>query len=72
MALRPGRQRSSATPIITKGLVYPLQNLRASKSATRHKQNSAFARMRSFVCIIHFSLFIIHYSFVSHAEFNEE
>jgi len=34
MALRPGRQRSSATPIIAKGVVYPLQNLRASKSAT--------------------------------------
>ncbi len=34
MALRPGRQRSNATPIIAKGLVYPLQNQRASKSAT--------------------------------------
>ena len=34
MALHPGRQRSSAAPIITKGLVYPLQNRRASKSAT--------------------------------------
>ena len=31
--------------------------------ATPAKQNSAFARMRIFVCIIHFSLFIIHYSF---------
>ena len=45
MALRPGRQRSSATLIIAKGVVYPLQNRRASKltthgfaskSATRH------------------------------------
>ena len=34
MALRPGRQRLSATPIIAKGLVYPLQNQRASKLAT--------------------------------------
>ena len=34
MAQRPGRQRSSATPIIAKGIVYPLQNLRASKLAT--------------------------------------
>ena len=34
MALRPGKQRLSATPIIAKGLVYPLQNLRASKLAT--------------------------------------
>ena len=34
MALRPGRQRSSATPITTKGVVPPLQNPRASKSAT--------------------------------------
>ena len=34
MALRPGRQRSSATPIIAKRLVYPLQNRRASKLAT--------------------------------------
>ena len=34
MALRPGRQRLSATPIIAKGLVSPLQNRRASKSAT--------------------------------------
>ena len=34
MALRPGRQRSSATPIITKGLVYPLKKQRASKLAT--------------------------------------
>ena len=40
-----------------------------SNPAIPAKQNSAFARMRSFVCIIHFSLFIIHYSFVSHAEF---
>ena len=32
MALRSGRQRSSAAPIIAKGLVYPLQNQRASKS----------------------------------------
>ena len=34
MALRPGRQRSSATPIIAKGSVYPLQNRCASKLAT--------------------------------------
>ena len=34
MALRPGRYRSSAAPIIAKGLVYPLQNQRASKLAT--------------------------------------
>ena len=34
MAFRPGRQRSSATPIITKGLVYPLKKQRASKLAT--------------------------------------
>ena len=34
MALRPGRWRSSVAPIITKGLVYPLQNQLASKSAT--------------------------------------
>ena len=34
MALRPGRWRSSATPIHARGLVYPLQNRRASKSAT--------------------------------------
>ena len=31
IVLRPGRQRSSATPIIAKGLVDPLQNYRASK-----------------------------------------
>ena len=34
MALPPGRQRLSATPIITKGLVYPRAKSRASKSAT--------------------------------------
>ena len=34
MTLHPGRQRSGATPIIAKGLVYPLQNRRASKLAT--------------------------------------
>ena len=34
MALHPGRQRSRATPIIAKGLLYPLQNRCASKSAT--------------------------------------
>ena len=34
MALRPGRQRSSATPIIAKGELYPMQNPCASKSAT--------------------------------------
>ena len=34
MALRPERQRTSATPIIAKGLLYPLQNPRASKLAT--------------------------------------
>jgi len=34
MALRPKRQRSSAAPIIAKGVLYPLQNLCASKSAT--------------------------------------
>ena len=38
--------------------------------ATPAKQKSAFARMRVFVCIIHFSLFIIHYSlFISRADF---
>ena len=34
MALRSGRKRSNATPIIAKGSVYPLQNQCASKSAT--------------------------------------
>ena len=34
MALCPGRQRTSAPPIIAKGLVYPLQNYRASKLYT--------------------------------------
>ena len=34
MALRPGKQRLSATPIIAKGVLYPLQNPRASKLAT--------------------------------------
>ena len=34
MALRPGRQRRGATPIIAKGIVYHLQNWCASKSAT--------------------------------------
>ena len=34
MVLHPGRQRLSATPIIAKGLVCPLPNRRASKSAT--------------------------------------
>ena len=34
MALCPGRQRLSATPIITKGLVYPRAKSLASKSAT--------------------------------------
>jgi len=33
MELRPGRQRLSAAPIIAKGLIYPLQNQRASKLA---------------------------------------
>ena len=51
MAQRPGRQRSSATPIIAKGLLYPLPNHRASKSAThgfasksdtRHMMTSQF------------------------------
>ena len=36
MALRPGRQRRGATPIITKGVLYPLQNPCASKSDTHH------------------------------------
>ena len=49
MALRPGRQRSSATPIIAKGLVYPLQNQRASKSDTQHKKSDAKASDFSFV-----------------------
>ena len=33
------------------------------------KEKSAFVRMRIFLCIIHYSLFIIHYSFVPHAVF---
>ena len=49
MALRPGRQRRGATPIIAKGVVYPPQNPRASKSDshgfasksdTRHNKKS--------------------------------
>ena len=52
MALRPGKQRLSATPIIAKGVLYPLQNPRASKLAThgfasksdtRHKNPKAKA-----------------------------
>ncbi len=66
MALRPGRQRSSATPIIAKVLPYPLQNRRASKSAThgfaskldtRHK--NPYTQVYGFFT---FSLFTFHFS----------
>ena len=43
--------------------------LKISFLSAFHKQNSAFARMRSFVCIIYHSFFTIHHSFVPHARF---
>ena len=43
MALRPGRQRRGATPIIAKGYVYPLQNQLASKSAAHNRKKHASA-----------------------------
>ena len=46
MALRPGRQRLSATPIIAKGLLYPLQNRPASKSATHGFASKSATRHR--------------------------
>ena len=46
MALRPGRQRLSATPIIAKGVVYTLQNPRASKSATHGFASKSDTRHR--------------------------
>ena len=53
MALRPGRQRSRATPIIAKGFVYPPQNPCASKSDTRRRKklvrkNELFSMMFAF------------------------
>ena len=62
MALRPGKQRLSATPIIAKGVLYPLQNPRASKLAThgfasksdtRHKNPKAMLSDFSFVSAGH-------------------
>ena len=58
MAFRLGRQRLSATPIIDKGLVYPLQNLCASKSATHsfasksdtHHKNPKASAFGFFIC----------------------
>ena len=35
-----------------------------SSPVIRSKQKSAFERRRIFVCIIHYSLFIIHHSFI--------
>ena len=60
IVLRPGRQRSSATPIIAKGLVYLLQNYRASKlythvfasfSYTHHKDPRILSE-GSFLCLL--------------------
>ena len=46
MALRPGKQRLSATPIIAKGVLYPLQNPRASKLATHGFASKSDTRHR--------------------------
>ena len=43
--------------------------LKISFLSPLHKEKSAFVRMRIFLCIIHYSLFIIHCSFVPHADF---
>ena len=42
-----------------------------SSPVIRSKQKSAFERRRIFICIIHYSLFIIHYSFCASGFFNE-
>ena len=46
MALKSGRPRNLLTPILAKGLVYPLQNQRASKSATHGFASKSDTRHR--------------------------
>ena len=40
----------------------PKPRVLGSSPSTPAKEKSAFVRMRIFLCIIHYSLFIIHYS----------